>query len=65
MEQTRGFFCTCDSGVTPCQSQNQYHFCGMSLTFEAYCTGKFAWQLPIKFFVIHEAMNGYKTQKFH
>ena len=23
MEQTRGWFCTCDSGVTRCQSQHQ------------------------------------------
>ena len=26
MEQTRGLFCMCDSGVAPCQSQQQYHF---------------------------------------
>ena len=25
MEQTRRLFCTCDSGVARCQSQNQYH----------------------------------------
>ena len=40
MEQTRGLFCTCDSGVTCCQSQHQYHFWQMSSKFEAYCTGK-------------------------
>ena len=30
MEQTRGLFCTCDSGVARCQSQHQYHFLQMS-----------------------------------
>ena len=38
MEQTRGLFCTCDSGVARCQSQHQYHFWRISSTFEAYCT---------------------------
>ena len=33
MEQTRGLFCTCDSGVTSCQSQHQYHFWRISLMF--------------------------------
>ena len=40
LEQTRGLFCTCDSGVVHCQSQHQYHFWPMNLMFEAYCTGK-------------------------
>ena len=26
MEQTRGLFCTCESGVARCQSQHQCHF---------------------------------------
>ena len=26
MEQTRGLFCMCDSGVARCQSQHQCHF---------------------------------------
>ena len=26
MEQTRGLFCTCDSGVTRCQPQHQNEF---------------------------------------
>ena len=52
IEQTRGLFCTCDSGVASCQSQHQYHFWRLSSMFEAYCTGKRAWQMSI-----HEAMN--------
>ena len=64
MEQTRGLFCTCDSGVARCQSQHQYHFWRMRLPFEAYCTGK-AWQLSIKICVIYEAMNGCKNLKIH
>ena len=35
----------------------------MSSMFEAYCTSKLAWQLSIKFCVIHEAMNGSKKSK--
>ena len=49
MEQTRGLFCMCDSGVARCQSQHQYHFWRMSSRFEVYCMGKCAWQLSIKF----------------
>ena len=40
MEQTRGLFCTCNSGVTGCQSQHQCHFGRMNSIFQAYCTGK-------------------------
>ena len=36
MEQTRGLFCMCDSGVARCQSQHQYLFWRMSLMYEAY-----------------------------
>ena len=39
MEQTRGMFCMCDSGVAPCQSQHQFHFWRMSVMFGAYCKG--------------------------
>ena len=49
MEQTRGLFCTCDSGVARCQSQHQCSFWQMSSVFEAFCTGKWTWQLSIKF----------------
>ena len=48
-----------------CQSQHQNHFKRMNLMFEAYCTGKRAWQLSIKFCVIHEAMNGFKNLNIH
>ena len=40
MEQTRGLFCMCDSGVARCRSQHQYHFWRMSSMFEVYCMGK-------------------------
>ena len=30
MEQTRGIFCTCESGVARCQSEHQCHFCRCS-----------------------------------
>ena len=49
MMQTRGLFCTCNSGVARCNSQHQYHFLRMSSMLEADFTGKTAWQLSIKF----------------
>ena len=30
MEQTKGLFCMCDSGVARCQSQHQCHFWGLN-----------------------------------
>ena len=60
MEQTRGLFCTCNSGVARCQSQHQYHFLRMSLMFEACCT-----EAVNQVYVIHEAMNSCKNLKIH
>ena len=40
MEQTRGLFCMCESGVARCQSQHQCHFWQMSSMFEASHQGK-------------------------
>ena len=65
MEQTRSVFCPCNPCVVRCQSQHQCHIWRMNLMFEAYCTGKWAWQLSIKFCVVHEAMNGCKILKIH
>ena len=65
MEQTRSLFCTCDSGVSRCQLQHQCHFWQMNSIFEAHCTGKWAWQLSIIFYVIHKVMNGCKNLKIH
>ena len=65
VEQIRGLLCTWDSGVARCQSQHKYHFWQMSSMFEACCTGKRAWQLSIKFCVIHEAINSCKNLKIH
>ena len=48
IEQTRGLFCTCNSGVALCQSQHQCHVWRMYSMFEGYCMGKWAWQLSIK-----------------
>ena len=46
-----------------CQSQHQCHIWRMDSMFEANCVGKLAWQLSIKFCVIHEAMNSCKNLK--
>ena len=40
MEQTRGLFCMCDSGVAHCQLQHQCHIWRIISMFKAYCTGK-------------------------
>ena len=52
MEQTRGLFCTCYSGVARCQSQHQYHYGPVS-------------KAAVNQNVIHEAMNGCKNLKIH
>ena len=65
MEQTRSLFFTCNSGVARCQSQHQCHIWRMNSMFEANCTGKRAWQMSIKFCVVHEVMNGGKILKIH
>ena len=49
MEQTRSSVYMCDTGVARCQSQHQCHFWRINSMFEAYCTGKLALQLSIKF----------------
>ena len=45
--------------------QHQCHIWRMNSMFEANFAGKLAWQLPIKFCVGHEAMNGCKNLKIH
>ena len=60
MEQTKGLFSKCDSGVTRCQSQLQCHFWRINLMFEAYCLAAVN-QLHL----IHEAMNDCKNLKIH
>ena len=53
MEQTRGLFCTCESGVARCQSQHQYLFWQVSLAaVNQIC-------------LILEDMNGCKNLKIH
>ena len=34
MEETRGLYCMCDSGVACCQLQHFYHFWQMRLMFK-------------------------------
>ena len=63
LEQTRNLSCTCNSGVARCQSQHQCHIWRLNSLFEANYTGKWTWQLLVKFCVVHEAMNGCKNLK--
>ena len=58
MEQTRGLFCTCDSGVARCQSQHQYHLWRMILM-----QGRVSLAAVNQMCVIHETMYGCKNLK--
>ena len=40
MEQTKGLFCTCNSGEAGCQSQHQCYIWRLNLMFEANCEGQ-------------------------
>ena len=65
MGQTRGLFCTCDSGVARCQSQNP-----VSLLVNEFDVGSVLHvQVSLKpvnqIYVIHEAMNVCKNLKIH
>ena len=59
MEQTKGFFCTCDSGVARYQSQHQCNDVRNVLHGQA----GLAAVNPIC--VIHKAMNGCKNLKIY
>ena len=61
MEQTRGLFCMCDSGVARCQSEHQYLFWRMSLILHRQVSLAAVNQIC----VTHEAMNGCKNLKIH
>ena len=61
MEQTRGLFCMCDSGVARCQSQHQCQFDVRSLLH-----GQVSFAAVNQIYVIHEAMDGCKKKlKIH
>ena len=66
MEQTRGLFCTSDSGVARCQSQHQYHL-RMANEFDVRSVlhGQVSLAAVSQSYVIHEAMNGCKNLKIH
>ena len=58
MEQTRGLFCTCNSGVAYCQSQHQCHFWQMDSMFRSVLHGHVSFAVPNQIYVVHEPMNG-------
>ena len=60
MEQSRGLFCTCDSGVAGCQSQHQNEFDVRSVLHR-----QVSLAAVNQIRVIHEAMNGCKNLKIH
>ena len=60
MEQTRGLFCTCDSGVARCQSQHKYNVSLLASEFDVRCVmhGQVSLAAVNQICVFHEAMNG-------
>ena len=65
MEQTRGFFWMCDSGVVRCQSEHQYHFLANEFDVRIVLHGQVSLTVVNQICVIHEAMNGCKNLRIH
>ena len=57
MEQTRGLFCMCDSGMARCKSQHQCHFWPMNLMFILH--GQVSWAAVNQIYAFHEAISKY------
>ena len=64
-EQTRSLFFMCNLDVAHCQSQRQCHIWRIIRCSKQIARAIRAWQLSIKFCVIHEAVNGCKILKIH
>ena len=66
MEQTRGLFCMCDSGVAHCQSHYQCHF-NLANEFDVRSVlhGQVSLAAVNQIYVIHEAIDGCKNLKVH
>ena len=65
MEQTRGLFCMCDSGVPRCQSEHQYHFLANEFDVRSVVHGQVRLAVVKQICVIHEAMNGCENLTIH
>ena len=61
MEQTRGLFCACDSGVVRCQSQ----LLASEFDVRSVLHGRVSSTAVNLIYFIHETMNGCKTLKIH
>ena len=65
MEQTKGLFGTCDSGVTRCQSQHQCHLWRNEFDVRSVLHRQVSLAAVNQICVIHEVMNGCKNLKMH
>ena len=63
MEQTKGMFCTCDSGVARCQYQPVSHLAN-EFDVRSVMHGQLSLATVNQTCVIHEAMNGCKILRF-
>ena len=64
MEQTRGLFCTCHSGVACCQLQHQYRLAN-ELDVRSVLHGQVSLAAVNQICVNHKAMNGCKNLEIH
>ena len=62
IEQTRGLFCTGDSGVARCHSQHQCRFWANEFNVRSVLHGQLSLAAVNQIYVIHEAMNGCKKK---
>ena len=65
MEQTRGLFCTCDSGVARCQSQHQDHFLANAFGVRSILHGQVSLAAVNQIRVVYEVMNRCKNLKIY
>ena len=65
MEQTRGLFCMCDSGVAHCQSQKPVTLLANEFAVRSVLHGQVSLVAVNQICVIHEAMNGCENLKIH
>ena len=63
MEQTKGLFCTGDSGVARCQSHHNVSLLANEIDVRSILHGQMSLAEAYQICVIHEAINGCKKSK--
>ena len=65
MEQARGLFCTCGSGVARCQSPTPVSLMANEFDVRSVLHGQWSLAAVNRMYDLHEAMNGCKNLKIH